>query len=146
MYAFSPCSSAFCGGAQHSQVVGVCVDQCLHRPVPAVGVRYPVSGFPGLLAVIGPGVSPLPLSRPYSPSFLGTKIPSLAALAAGWLMVRRLFQFILAGGHGYRVERQMVAVVQPDGVAGRVLTRISVSRSTGPLIIVMKSTSELPSR
>ena len=29
-------------------------------------------------------------------------------------------QFILAGGHGYRVERQMVAVVQPDGVAGRV--------------------------
>ena len=84
-------------GAQDREVVGVCVDQCLHRAVPAVGVRHPVSGFPGLLVVIGFEL----LSAFPSVLALGSGHEDSLPRCAGCRVVDGMsaLQFILAGGH-----------------------------------------------
>ena len=89
------------GGAQHCEVVGVYVYQRLHRSVPAVGVRHPVSGFLELLAVIAPE---FPCAVPFpSVLALGSGHEDSLPRCAGCRVVdaAAALQFILAGGHRY---------------------------------------------
>ena len=89
------------GGSQHCEVVGVYVYQRLHRSVPAVGVRHPVAGFPGLLAVIAPEfLCAVPF--PSVLALISRHEYSLLGCAGCWMVdAVAALQFILAGGHRY---------------------------------------------